>query len=182
MNRSPSAMRGDILESAARLFATHGFRGTSLQDIASDVGCSKASLLYHFTNKDAILTELLTPAGQALAALVERLAPLQGKEAARAAVEGLVELALRFRPQIKIMLQDVDTMICRPELPDVNHLIEGLTDALGGRSDAPRAKVWAWMAMLGILLTSAGDLVVSDETLRAELRRGALRTLGHPTD
>ncbi len=175
-------MRADILDSAARLFATGGFRGTSLQDIASDVGCSKASLLYHFTNKDAILTELLSPAGRELAELEERLAPLDGEEAARAAVDGLVDLSLRFRRQVRILIQDVDTMTARPELPDVYALTDRLVDALAGRSDAPEARVWAWMALVGIFLASAGDLQVSEPTLRAELARGALRTLGRHTD
>ncbi|MEU6428666.1 helix-turn-helix domain-containing protein [Microbispora sp. NPDC046973] len=182
MARSATTMRADILDSALRLFAAHGFRGTSLQDIATDAGCSKASLLYHFTNKDAILTELLAPVGPEFAELEGRLAALDGEEAARAAVAGLVDLSLRFRLQVKILLQDVDALICRPELPDVDGLTERLTDALSGRSAAPQARVWAWMAMLGIILTSAGELALPEETLRAELTRGALRTLGLPTD
>ncbi|WP_433212393.1 TetR/AcrR family transcriptional regulator [Microtetraspora malaysiensis] len=182
MTRSATTMRADILESAARLFATVGFRGTSLQDIASDVGCSKASLLYHFTNKDAILTELLSPVGRRLAELEERLAGLDGDEAARAAVAGLVESSLRFRREIKILIQDVNAMTTRPELPDVNALIERLVDALTGRSGDPRARVWGWMALVGVALTSAADLAVPEETLRAELTRGALRTLGRPID
>lgn len=182
MARSATTMRADILDSAVRLFAAHGFRGTSLQDIATDAGCSKASLLYHFTNKDAILTELLAPVGPEFAALEERIAGLDGEEAARAAVAGLVDLSLRFRLQVKILLQDVDALINRPELPDVDGLTERLTDALSGRSAAPQARVWAWMAMLGIILTSASELTLPEETLRAELTRGALRTLGLPTD
>ncbi|TQS26737.1 TetR/AcrR family transcriptional regulator [Microbispora sp. KK1-11] len=182
MARSATTMRADILDSAVRLFAAHGFRGTSLQDIATDAGCSKASLLYHFTNKDAILTELLAPVGPEFAALEGRLAGLDGEEAARAAVAGLVDLSLRFRLQVKILLQDVDALINRPELPDVDGITGRLTDALSGRSAAPEARVWAWMAMLGIILTSAGELALPEETLRAELTRGALRTLGLRTD
>ncbi|MEV7013704.1 helix-turn-helix domain-containing protein [Streptosporangium sp. NPDC051022] len=179
MARSATAMRDDILDSAVRLFATHGFLGTSLQDIASDAGCSKASLLYHFTNKDAILAELLAPAGQELAALTDRLTALEGDEAARAAVAGLVELALRFRLHVKILIQDIDTMTNRPELPDVHALTERMVDALTGHSGDPKARVWGWMALVAIFLTSAADLAIDDRTLRAELTRGALRTLGH---
>ncbi|MFC0865159.1 TetR/AcrR family transcriptional regulator [Sphaerimonospora cavernae] len=182
MARSATAMREEILESAARLFATRGFRGTSLQDIASDVGCAKASLLYHFANKDAILAELLMPAGRELAELAERLAPLDDDEAARAAVAGLVGLSMRFRLQVKILLQDIDAMLNRPELPDVDAVIERLIDSLAARSDAPRARVRAWMAMTAIFLTSAADLPVPDETICAELSRGALRTLDLPID
>ncbi|RCG30445.1 TetR/AcrR family transcriptional regulator [Sphaerisporangium album] len=182
MPHAPATMRADILESAGRLFAARGFRGTSLQDIASDAGCSKASLLYHFTSKDAILTELLAPAGRELAELEERLAALDGEEAARAAVAGLVDLSLRFRRQVKILIQDVDALINRPELPDVNAVTERLVDALTGRSPTPEARVWGWMAMVGIFLTSAGEHALPDQALRAELTRGALRTLGRRTD
>lgn len=180
MARSATTLRADILDSAVRLFAAHGFRGTSLQEIATDAGCSKASLLYHFTNKDAILTELLAPVGAQVAELEARLAGLDGEAAARAAVDALVDLSLRFRLQVKILLLDVDTLINRPELPDVDGFMARLTDALSGRSADQPARVWAWMAMLGIILTSAGECGVPEGTLRAELTRGALRTLGLP--
>ncbi|WP_031088389.1 TetR/AcrR family transcriptional regulator, partial [Streptomyces sp. NRRL WC-3549] len=76
MPRPPSAMRRHILGSALRLFAEHGFKGTSLHDIAASAHCSKASLLYHFASKDAMLTELLTPPAEGLSALGEQLAAL----------------------------------------------------------------------------------------------------------
>lgn len=48
---------------ATRLFASRGFDGTSLQDIASEVGVTKQTLLYHYPSKDvlrrAVLDQLL---------------------------------------------------------------------------------------------------------------------------
>ncbi len=171
-------MRADILDSAVRLFAAHGFRGTSLQDIASDVGCSKASLLYHFTNKDTMLSELFAPVGQEIETLLERLAPLRGEEAARAAVAGVVDLSLRFRGQVKILLLDVDALLCHPELPDVNGVTDRLVDALVGRVPDQAPRVAGWMALLGIFLTTARGVDIPDETMRVELTHGAFRTLG----
>jgi AcrR family transcriptional regulator len=175
-------MREHILESSARLFALHGFRGTSLQDIASDAGCSKASLLYHFTSKDAILAELLSPAAHELSRLRERLAGLDSDEAARAAVTGIVDVALRFRRQVRILIQDLDAMTSRSELSDLTALTEQLVDALAGRSPAPQARIRALMALTAIFLTTTGDFAVSEETLRTELSHGALRVLGRHND
>lgn len=41
-----------ILEVATRLFARQGFDGTALQQIAAEVGITKATLLYHYPSKD----------------------------------------------------------------------------------------------------------------------------------
>jgi AcrR family transcriptional regulator len=51
--------RERILESAARAFATHGYRGSSLRDIARDAGCSLTLLDHHFGGKGQLLDAVL---------------------------------------------------------------------------------------------------------------------------
>ncbi len=52
-----------ILDAALEVFAQHGFRGSTLDQIAAQAGLSKPNLLYYFSGKDeihrALLTELL---------------------------------------------------------------------------------------------------------------------------
>lgn len=168
-------MRGDILKTASRLFATGGYKGTSLLDIASEVGCSKASLLYHFAGKDAILAELLTPAREALAALDERLAPLDGEEAARTAVDGLVEAVLHFRNEVKILFDEIPEMLQHSAMSGVLEMTERLQDALAGRSQDPQERVAAMMVIGAVPIVATCDEKFPD--LRAHLVRGALRTL-----
>ncbi len=54
--------RDGILEAAARIFSTKGFHATSMNDIAEAVNLQKASLYYHFENKQEILITLLDEA------------------------------------------------------------------------------------------------------------------------
>ncbi|MEU1876166.1 TetR family transcriptional regulator [Streptosporangium sp. NPDC020072] len=182
MARPPSALREHILRSALRLFSDSGYKGTSLHDIAQVAGCSKAALLYHFASKDAILTELLTPAGEGLAALRTRLVGLDGEQAARAAVTGFVDLALRFRLEVRILFQDIPTMTVHPALGAVPAAIRRLLTALAGGSTAPSDTIAAYMVLGAVSVTAADDLGVPEEVLRAEMIRGALRTLGREPD
>ena len=51
--------RARILSEAMALFATRGYAGTSLADIAGASDISKAGLLHHFSSKDHLLAEVL---------------------------------------------------------------------------------------------------------------------------
>ncbi len=49
-----------ILEAALNIFALHGFRGATIDQIAEAAGMSKPNLLYYFPSKEAIHRRLLT--------------------------------------------------------------------------------------------------------------------------
>ena len=67
--------RAAILEAALNVFSTHGFRGATLDQIASDAGLSKPNVLYYFDGKEAIHIALLSQL------LDEWLDPLRGLDA-----------------------------------------------------------------------------------------------------
>src|SRR5688500_8991166 len=48
-----------ILEAARKRFAHYGLGKTTMNDIASDIGMSKASLYYYFTDKETIFAAVV---------------------------------------------------------------------------------------------------------------------------
>lgn len=59
MTDQSSDTKNKIIEVARLLFASQGFEGTSVRDIAKAAGVNIASLNYHFTNKENLFTEIL---------------------------------------------------------------------------------------------------------------------------
>src|SRR5262245_12925969 len=47
--------RQELIDAAAYLFASRGFEGTTMRDIAAHVGKTPGALYYHFTSKDDLL-------------------------------------------------------------------------------------------------------------------------------
>ncbi|OWT73584.1 MULTISPECIES: TetR/AcrR family transcriptional regulator [unclassified Achromobacter] len=48
-----------IIDEARRLFARHGYQGTSLNMIAAEVGISKSALYHHFPDKETLYRSLV---------------------------------------------------------------------------------------------------------------------------
>jgi|LNFM01.1.fsa_nt_gb TetR/AcrR family transcriptional regulator len=63
LSSAPSDARAKALLAATRLFAAHGFDGTSVQDVADALGLTKQAVLHHFASKEqlreAVLDEIL---------------------------------------------------------------------------------------------------------------------------
>ena len=49
-----------ILDAALEVFSAHGFRGSTLDQIANKAGLSKPNVLYYFNGKEAIHVALLS--------------------------------------------------------------------------------------------------------------------------
>lgn len=54
--------RQEIVETAAQVFATKGYDGTSIQDIADAVGMLKGSLYYYIDSKEDLLAAVISEA------------------------------------------------------------------------------------------------------------------------
>src|SRR5262249_6860419 len=64
------ATRAALLEAAARAFATQGFAGTSVEDIARGARLTKGALYHHFKDKTALFEAVLRGIEEGLVARV----------------------------------------------------------------------------------------------------------------
>ncbi len=58
--------KAKVLSSAVRLFGGNGYDGTSLDEVAADVGVRKQTLLYYFPSKADLFTAAAADAAQAM--------------------------------------------------------------------------------------------------------------------
>lgn len=78
--RRSAERRRQILDATAKTIAQHGYHNASLAQIAEEVGISAPSLLHHFANKEALLTELLAYRDQISLETAAALDPAHGQD------------------------------------------------------------------------------------------------------
>ena len=62
------ATRAHLIEVATRLFATHGYDGTSIEAVLAESGVSRGSLYHHFPGKEALYLAVFEVLGDQLGA------------------------------------------------------------------------------------------------------------------
>ena len=88
---STPTRRGELLRIAAELFATKGFKNTTVRDIADASGILSGSLYHHFDSKESMVDEVLSTFQEELFGKYDEI--LAGDEDARTKLERAVRVS-----------------------------------------------------------------------------------------
>jgi AcrR family transcriptional regulator len=100
--------RERILEEAVKLFYERGFTGTTLDDIATELGVTKPFIYTHFRSKTDLLAALCKPTIELSLAAVSDAAKSAGSPTARLhrAIVGFTEVVLSRQANIAIYFRE----------------------------------------------------------------------------
>jgi AcrR family transcriptional regulator len=101
-----SARRQELTRIAARLFAENGYQGTSLADLAEELGVQKPSLYHHIDSKEDLLWEVAWEGAEAFHAGLDAVP-------ADAAATERIRLALRAHLAVVSGQLDIATVFVR---------------------------------------------------------------------
>jgi AcrR family transcriptional regulator len=104
--------REDILATAVRTFSSKGYANVSLQEIAADMGITKAAIYYYFRRKEEILGEALERAGATLMERVREETGRQGdaEEKLHAVIRAHVSHVLAHRQLYSVYFSDISQL------------------------------------------------------------------------
>lgn len=96
------------LDAAEALFATNGFAGTGLRNIAAGAGVTIATLSYHFGSKQRLYGEVLARVADSIAPYLPDAPGGEATPAALAAmIERFLDWALDHRPYARLLLREL---------------------------------------------------------------------------
>jgi AcrR family transcriptional regulator len=101
-----SARREELTRIAARLFAERGYQGTSLADLAEELGVQKPSLYHHIASKEDLLWAVAREGAEAFHAALDAIP-------ARESATERIRLALRAHLAVVSGQLDVATVFVR---------------------------------------------------------------------
>lgn len=108
-----SKRRDELLRIAAELFATKGFKNTTVRDIADAAGILSGSLYHHFDSKEAMVDELLDTFQQKLFAEYDEI--LASDRTPRAKLDAVVRASFaaidRHHSEVAIFQNDATFLV-----------------------------------------------------------------------
>jgi len=178
---SPSDTKSRILEIATAQFARKGYTGTTIADIARELGTTTAALYYHFPSKQAILNALM--AGP-LAAYTRLLDGLDASETKPGELLGaLIDITADARDLATILDRDPSALpLIASQLPrSSDEMNAQVVAALAGPEPGHAALIRANAALAVVKAATLAALDLNASTLapadREEILAAALRVL-----
>lgn len=104
----PGYDQATVLRRAIELFNERGYDGTSVGDLAAELGLSKSAIYHHVPSKEHLLQQALDEALGALTAALDRIeadAGLTATERLRAAVRTSVVVLVEHLPAVTLLLR-----------------------------------------------------------------------------
>jgi len=105
MQSDNRSVREKVLAAAVQLFAEYGYHAAPLRDIARMAGIQAASIYYHYTNKQALLVEIMETHMRQLNANLEHIVHQQGSVQQRLheAIANHIRLHTTFKSEFFII-------------------------------------------------------------------------------
>ena len=177
--------REQILDTAAELFARHGFHGVSIADLGAACGVTGPALYKHFRGKQAILAAMLVGISEELLTEGRRRVRAAGDD--KAALEALIDWHVSFalEHEALIVVQDRDWAALPVEAREtvretqrkyVEVWVKQLR-AIRPDLDAKEARA-AVHAAFGLLNSTPHSALLPPEEMRALLSSMAHKALG----
>lgn len=162
-DRAKAERRTSLLREAARLFASRGFSGVSLEDLGTAVGVSGPAVYRHFTGKQALLGALLIGVSERLLAGGTKVLSEQGAPTEK------LDALLGFHAHFSLTESDV----IRVQDRDLSQLTDEDRASVRGLQ---RAYIAQWMQVLHDVRPDLSD----DECrLRVQACFGLLNSTPH---
>ena len=104
----PGHDQAAVLRIAIDLFNRQGYDGTSMGDLASELGVTKSAIYHHVPSKEHLLSEALDEALEGLEAAITRAEGMPGASAyerLRSVVRQSVEVLVAHQPAVTLLLR-----------------------------------------------------------------------------
>lgn len=149
---------------ALEQFASVGFAGTSLQQIADIAGYSKSSVLYHFASKEALLEAAIGPAIDRLEELLGNIGGLRSSAAARQAfIEAFIDFLLQYRLEVHTFINQGQSLAGIAVIDRANASVVALADNFASDLESPEQKIRFGIALGGAAYTLVASMNFTDD-------------------
>lgn len=172
--------RARIDEVALELFARQGFARTTLQEIADELGVTKAALYHYHRSKDELITRLVRPAVDSVDEFFRRA---EDEDLAPAALlEGFFDLNYRHRRVFAALTADPSGLAVVDAHGWVTRLAVLAQERLVGEHATPDRRIRAVMAVNGLSRCATLLTDIPHHELRERAVAAALELLAGADD